>query len=101
MDEDNVKMQIALARLTQVVESGFKAVDDRFETYYEQSREQHRENVARAEKLEGQAEHIYTEVRKTNGRVTRLEEQIRTMYAREVPLPSGETSRSISPEEAR
>lgn len=77
---NDVEMQVAIARLTQVVESGFRAVDERFETQQEQSRHQHAENVARMDRIEGHAERTEVEVRKTNGRVTRLEEQVRTLF---------------------
>lgn len=62
MGDEQVEMQIAIATLTRTVEHSQVL-----------SREQHAENLTRLDRIE-------TEVRRTNGRVTRLEEQVKSLW---------------------
>lgn len=70
---NDVEMQIAIARLTTVLESGMSHMNRRMDDAQATTRQQHVENMDRLERIEA-------EVRKTNGRVTRLEEQVRTLF---------------------
>lgn len=70
---NDVELQIALATLTEKVDSGLRSVDRRFDDQQERSQQRHVENISRLERIEA-------EVRRTNGRVTRAEEQIKTIF---------------------
>lgn len=78
MEDANVQH----AALKATVDAGFAAVNRRLDDAQVRSTERHAENVERLVRIE-------TEARTTNGRVTRAEEQIRTLFAR--PKSKGDT----------
>lgn len=78
----NVEAQ--LAELSAAIRHGLDNVTRRMDDHQSLARVQHQENVTRLERIE-------TEVRTTNGRVTRHDEQLRTLFRRHDAKPHGET----------
>lgn len=70
----NVEAQ--LAELSAAIRHGLENVTRRMDDHQSLARVQHQENTTRLERIE-------TEVRTTNGRVTRHDEQLRTLFRRE------------------
>jgi len=68
-------MEAQLAALGAKVESGFSAMNRRMDDNEDVQRDRHDENVERLKEIE-------KDVKETNGRVTRHDEQIRTLFAR-------------------
>lgn len=68
-------VEIELAGLLATVEQGFIAVNRRLDDQAGVQRDRHDENIERLDRIE-------TEAKQTNGRVTRHDEQIRTLFAR-------------------
>jgi hypothetical protein len=68
-------MDLEVRVLQAKVEAGFENVGRRLDAQDEQASDRHKENVDRLEAIE-------QEVRMTNGRVTRHDEQLKTLFER-------------------
>lgn len=68
-------MEALLAALQAEMRAGFSATNRRFDEGRQETRDRHDDNIRRLDRIE-------TEVRATNGRVTRHDEQIRTLFSR-------------------
>lgn len=68
-------VQVELAELRTTVAHGFTAINRRFDDQFDVQRDRHEENVERLQRIEQEA-------KDTNGRVTRHDEQIKTLYWR-------------------